>query len=213
MSSGGQRPRGPERTKVMATAKRSARSKLAHLRAPKDKTNIEEIADMLDLPKWEDIDERNADSRMEAGHYARKEALADGDTEEEADEKAEKAEMEADSELYNQWYDAVEHVAEKLFDEHGLKLVGKKYKAKKRQSNRPFDFTIVPEKSWEHAASRIMTTINGVGSFEFSSVKEFMDSGPYTAREAVLNHLHWIKDWPRVYGEGTARGMYDRQVR
>lgn len=207
VSSGGMKPRGPERAKIMATAKRSARSKLAHARMSKDKINVDELAKMFEIPAYEDLDERNIDYVADAGHYAAEHAQKEGLSEREIEEAREEAEMEAQDEVYQPWYDGILHVSEKLFGEHKLELkpIGK--------DKRPWEYKILPKTTWEDAAREIIQTINGVGYFHFNSLKEFMDSGPYTARESVLSHIHWIADWPRVYGEGTARSMYDRYVR
>lgn len=47
-------------------------------------------------------------------------------------------------------------------------------------------------KRWEDAADKIRETINGVGYFTFYSLREFLESGPYTARQAALSHLHCV---------------------
>lgn len=143
----------------------------------------------------------------EAYSYAYKAAIADGATEEEAEEKAQQAEQEEQDEAWGKYADAVYEIAEDLLNKHGLTLVplGK--------GPRPFEFKIEPEKSWEDAAAEIIKTINGVGSFEFASVREFLGSGPYTARQAVLGHLHWIKRYPDVYGDSSPRTRLDRALR
>lgn len=206
-SSGGSKARGAERTAIMTTAKRSARSKLSHLRMAKDSIDIDELAKMFKLSTSEDLMENESENYG----YAYKEAIKDGQTEEEAESIAQKAEEEEQAEGFNKWYDAVEAVAEKLFGEHGLELIGKSIKGKKVK--RPFEFRIVPSKSWSDSAREILKTINGVGTFEFSNLNEFLDSGPYSARDAVLKHLHWISWWPEVYGGSSARRLYDRHVR
>ena len=210
-SSGGGRLVGEARTKIKLTAKRSAKAKAAHLRMAKDSTTIDEIADMFGLPTWEKLDEMNldyyADQRSFAEDYARKK----GASEEDAEQEGYKAEEEAQTELFNKWHDAVMHAAEKLFGEHGLELQGKRVKGK--SVSRPFELKIVPKKSWSDAANKLRETINGVGYFHFNTLKEFLDSGPYTARDAALRHLGWIKDYPAVYGDDSAERMYDRQMR
>ena len=60
---------------------------------------------------------------------------------------------------------------------------------------------------------KIRETINGVGDFHFSSLREFLDSGPYTARQAVLGHLRSIRSYPAVYGGSGAHQMYEQHWR
>jgi len=170
---------------------------------------IEEVADLLGLPAWDDVSEANADHTGEVGHGTYKQALADGASEAEAEEAGLAAQDAAMDEVYANWHGAVESVAEALFREHGLVLAP----ASARGGRHPYDFDVAPAASWRDAAARIMDTIHGVGMFEFGSLREFLDSGPYTPREAVLAHLHWIKDRPAVYGEPRPRRMYERAWR
>lgn len=182
---------------------------MKHASNPKktsDIVNIEKLAEDFKLPEWEDVEKLNIDNIMEAGGYARDEALKEGESEEQAEEAAQKAQDEARDELYRNWHDAVENVAEDLFETHNLTLVPK-------SAAPSYEFKVEPTKTWTEAAESIIDTINGVGMFEFKSVKEFLDSGPYTLREAVLSHLHWIKRYPEVYGEPSPRRMYERAWR
>jgi hypothetical protein len=173
----------------------------------KDKLNTDEIAKLFDIDTYEDLHERNIDNLFEAGSYARKEALDSGASEEEAEAAEMKAEEEADTELFHQWHDGVMAAAEYLFEKHRLVLVPVK------KSDYPFEYRVVPEKSWEDAATAIVETINGVGYFHFSSLREFLDSGPYTPRSAVLTHLHYTARYPEVYGDTSARRIYERSFR
>lgn len=171
-----------------------------------DKTNIDQLAKMFGLPDWDKIDEMNSQHYWEMSRGA-----------EDEDEQL-KAEEEARDEVYGQWYDAVEHAASKLFEEHGLELqpAGKWHPstyAKTKAERRPYDLKIVPSTSWNDAANKIRETVNGVGTFHFNNLKEFLDSGPYSARQAVLSHLGWIRDYPAVYGSSSAHQMYDHHWR
>lgn len=98
-------------------------------------------------------------------------------------------------------------VAERLFAEHKLTLVELKGKY------RGWSWRIRPETTWRDAAAELVTTINGVGMFEFRDVREFCRSGPYTPKEAVLNHVGWIKWHPEVYGDGSAKSMVENEMR
>ena len=55
--------------------------------------------------------------------------------------------------------------------------------------------------------------VNGVDYFHFGTLKEFLDSGPYSGREAVLNHIGYIPQWAEVYGDTDARRIYESHVR
>jgi hypothetical protein len=162
--------------------------------------DVDTLAEAFDLPTWDDTDERNADYYAEqADHYA-------NDPDDEESRFA--AETEAANEVFARWYDAVMAAVEHEFGEHGLTLVPCQVKRRK-SVERPWEYRIVPTESWRDAAGRIMDTINGVGSFEFRTVKEFLDSGPYTAREAVLKHLHWLHRRSDVYGDVSPRRRFD----
>ena len=159
-------------------------------------TTLEDYADKLDCYNWE------------AYQHIHGEALAAGLSEEEADEKARQAEdVERDS-ACEAYRDAVVYAAEKLFGEHGLTLV-----EKRRPKGETYEWNVVPLLSWKAAADLIRRTINGVGIFEFTSTREFLDSGPYTPKQAVMQHLHWIKRWPDVYGEPKPQAMIERRMR
>jgi hypothetical protein len=161
---------------------------------PSDKIDIDRLAQLLDLPAWEKVDEQNQQ------HYWE---MARGAEDEEAQSEAEQA---AQDEVYGQWYDAVEHAASKLLGEHDLELqpVGS------RADKRPHQLKIVPGTSWASSADKIRETINGDGTLHFNDLPEFLTSGPYTARQAVLSHLSWIRRYPHVYGGPGARQLYDQ---
>lgn len=93
------------------------------------KANIDEIANTLGLPTWEKWSENFEyfDTYHHAKERAKQEALDEGESEEEAEtagEKAgEEAEQEEQTEDFNKYYDNLMHVAEQVFEQHGLKLV------------------------------------------------------------------------------------------
>lgn len=126
---------------------------------------------------------------------AMREARAEGKSEEEAEKYAAEAEQAEIDEVLKKYMNELESVFEQMCSDHGLEVT--KHTSKKKG----IYFTLTPKKSWRDAAECIRDTINGVGSFYFSSLKEFLASGPYTAREAVLTHLHWMKRRPDVYGD------------
>lgn len=173
-----------------------------------DTTDLDKLAKLFGIPTSDELSEMNDFS--EAYSAGRREALADGATEDEADEKGLEYEQAEQDELYSRWSDGVTHVADELFGRHGLEL-SPKHPDKK--SGRSFEYKIFPSKSWNDAANKIRETVNGVGDFHFNTLKEFLDSGPYTAREAVLSHLGYISDWPNVYGNSSPSRMYSDYVR
>lgn len=167
-----------------------------------DKISIEQLAKMFDLPDWDRIDEMNQQFYWE---------MSKGAEDEDAQMEAESA---ARDEVYAQWYDAVQHTAYELFGHHELELEPIKGRGADR---RPYMFRIVPaaagKHGWQRAAEALRDTINGVGSFHYNNLREFLDSGPYTARQAVLSHLHWIKRYPDVYGTTSAHRLYEHAWR
>ena len=107
--------------------------------------------------------------------------------------------------LYDKYVSAVESIAEKLLNEHGLTLI---------KNEKKFNYRIMPQQNWLDAAGKVMTTIEGYGMFGYNGrVKEFLRSGPYTAREAVLQHTHWLKEWYAVYCDGNAQDRLSRALR
>lgn len=161
-----------------------------------DKITIEALAKMFGLPDWDRIDELNQEFYWEQARGA------------EGEDAAMEAERAAQDEVFAQWYDAVEHVADKLFAEHGLELV-----PVRKKDRRSFELRVVPIHSWKDAADKIRETVNGAGPFYFHSLREFLNAGPYTARQAVLSHLGWIKHYPAVYGGLGPHQMYENAWR
>jgi len=179
-----------------------------------NKFDLNRLSDLLGVTTPDDyLDKLDSYGNDEAYSYAYKEAIADGKTEEEAEEAAMAAEGEIRDEAWRKYTDAVQAVADDLFEKHNLTLVPVKFKRKVPPGTRPWEYTVEPTKSWEDAAGQLITTINGVGQFEFASVKDFLDSGPYTARGAVLGHLHWIRRYPDVYGDRGIQDRIDRSLR
>lgn len=176
--------------------------------------NIDELAKLFGIPSSEEIDESVCTYGGAYG-FAYKRALSEEKSEEEAEAAAQAAEQEEREEAYQKWYAAVEFAARHEFDLHKLDLVQayKRVRGRKVGSERPYDLRVVAPYGWKEAAREIMRTINGVGMFEFNTLKEFMNSGPYTAREAALQHTHWINRRAEVYGDRSARSLYDGRMR
>lgn len=166
-----------------------------------DRITIDQLAKLLGLPDWESVDERNQH------HYWEMSRGAEG---EDAQINAEQA---AQEEVYRQWYDAVESTAAKLLGEHGLELLAMKHTRKVNQNYRPHTLKIIAYSTWDDAANKIRETINGVGDLHSDTLSEFLKSGPYTAKQAVIAHLGYIKRYPAVYGGPGANQLYDQAWR
>jgi len=185
----------------------------ATMKRLKDTFTLDEIAGLLGVDSWEKIEDRNPDAWGEYySHTFREtkaEAIKDGLDEQTAELRAENAAMEAESEArsesYGKWKNAMLHAAETIIGEHKLEL--------RQLKTKQYLYKLVPAETWRDAAAMLRDTINGYGPFYFNNVQEFLDSGPYTARQAVLEHLHWMKDRAEVYGTSNAErlmGDWDR---
>lgn len=150
-----------------------------------------------------------ADNESSGGTYAYcyREAVNDGKTESEAEEIAQAAEQDEQDEQDKKQLEAILRVSVDAFDTHDLTL------ATVDSGKHRGDYRVTPRKTWRDAAERVRDTINGVGHFHFSSLRELRDSGPYTDREVVLLHLGYIPDRAEVYGTARARHSYDRAMR
>lgn len=151
--------------------------------------------------------------------------LGDDATEEQIEAKA--AELEQESidrecdECNTRYQDALRTVAENLFQEHLLSLTLVEGKWKDDIADGVWEeehFVVEPMKGktlgWYRSASKIIDTINGVGIFEFRTVRELVESGPYpTIEQAVLHHTHWISSYPEVYEGTKARSLVDARMR
>lgn len=154
----------------------------------------------LDIWTSEEMDENNLGNFSGVYDSVYKEAIDDGYTDEEAEEKGREAEDNEYSVLFKDYTNSVERVIRYLFNFHDLELVERK--------NR---YYIEPLKSWKQSAEKVKETINGYGTFYFSSVKEFKETGPYKNYcEAVISHIHWLKYYPEVYGARGYRSVYER---
>lgn len=128
---------------------------------------------------------------------------ANGLSDEDASEAAQRACDEEDGRLYVAERDEVVRVFSKMMEDHDLEV--RAFKSRKRMGY----YHILPKESWRTSMLCIIKTINGHGPFYFSSSEEFITQGPYfTPRIATLLHLHWCKKYPRVYGEKS----YDRLI-
>ena len=175
-----------------------------------DRFSIDEIAKLLGLPDSEKVEDGNLDHVADIGVVAY-EATIDGD-EDAAEAAQSEAEQKAIGVIYSSWHTAVLHAATELFERHGLTL------DPVTEDPHPYEYRVVPSAvtgkrrlpDWKSSVNEIRKTINGVGVFEFKDLQEFLKSGPYTARRAVLRHLHWIRRYPDVYGTTSAQRLYEQ---
>ena len=167
------------------------------------------------LVKWEEMakdlgiktyDQFDFDTSEVYGH-AHREALKEAEgydmdesaAEAFAEEKALEAEGEYSESLFKAYMSALEEAVERTFEPANLDV-----------SFSDWTFRLSPKKSWEDSAKQIIEVINGVGYFHFSTLREFLDSGPYTAREAVEKHLHWMKSYGDVYGDPSPARIFEK---
>ncbi len=171
------------------------------------KLTIDQIAEMFNLPPWEKIDDLNLDNYLECAESA----IADFEgTEEDREEEYYRAQDAASDRFFHAWHNAISQAAEKEFAEHEIILIPRKVQGKVPEY--PYEYWIRPSKTWKRSADLIRETINGVGYFHYTTLSEFVLSGPYTHREAVLSHLHWISRRAEVYGDTSARARYESSI-
>lgn len=172
---------------------------------------IEELADMLGLPGWDDYYERNFDyfaekyyipSMQEQERMYEEEGLDPDDFFDEIEDRALEALSEGEAEEYQNYCYAVEHVANELGQQVFLEF--------DVQCNRDVVDVIVEEDSRD-AAQAVVDLINGVGLMTVMSVEDLMEQEGYESyEELVLDHVHYISQIPEVYGEASAeRQFYD----
>ena len=158
------------------------------------------------MEDYEDLHERNIDYFFSIHDGAEKEALRDGKDPAEADEIGAEAAAEANDRMYEGYeaaaVGAIEKMAEEFFDLNVIEIKGKPGKT-------PTTYKVKPIKSWKQSGEKIVEAINGVGYFYFRDFKDLMRSGPYTEREAVLSHLHYLADIGSIYGTTSLQRKFD----
>ena len=164
--------------------------------------DLDQIAKLFGIDTWDDVDERNSDYYWENSRWAYDEAIKEGLTEEEAQEKQYEAEGADRDEFYSSYKSALLSAAESEFEEMGLIFT-----ALTKNSR---EFQIDPAKTWRVAAENIRETVNGMGHFHFNDLREFLSSGPYTPREAVMQHLGYVARRAEVYGDYGAKYKFER---
>lgn len=188
---------------------------------------LDELSDLFNLPKWDEVEEINLDYFAEFISYeydeARKEELID----EEAERRAMEVESKTINELFKKHHskgftgtieDAISKTINELFKRHCNAITGaientifdQDLELKEIKECQLYEFKPQPGKTWKDVAGKIKDIINGEGTFYYSSVKEFRESIPTTSyRVAALMHLHWLKRYPEVYGTISVRERYE----
>jgi len=168
---------------------------------PKDYETLERLIKVmeLDLPTVEGIDDGNIDWLGEIMTSARKQAIEDGYTDDESEEKAAEAESEEMSLIYENHLSNILRTLNYLLNFHDIELEALK---------KGYYLT---SKSWKEAAGKVANTITGYGTFEFNSAQELRDGLPCrTYCEAAIQHLHWLRHYPEVYGVSSYRRIYEK---
>lgn len=180
----------------------------------KTQITIDQMAELLDLKIPFDFMENVdfANTWTEAWQFKLNELSRNHDHEHSADliddlarEFADKCEDKERDELYSKYCDAIVRVFETFLIHHNLQL--------NTFSKKTVKHFIIPVVSWRDAANHILETVNGVGFFYFNSLRDFLDSGPYSPKQAVMSHLHWMKRYSDVYGGYSPQKLLDSFMR
>lgn len=186
----------------------------------KDTFTVDELAEFFGLPSQSDVDENNWEYVADAGRAAEEETRSEharyadeGDVldESEVEKAREKWEQEAQAEIYGKWHGAVTGAAAELFGNIQLALepVGKEIKI--GRSRYHYKYKVVPATSWEASAEAVRVVIDGIGYAHVGyDLQEFLELGPWTPRQAVLEHLRTASmGYPEVYGSSSAQRIYE----
>jgi len=157
------------------------------------------------MEDYEDLHHNNIDYFFSIQDEAEKEARRDGKDPAEAEEIGAEAAAEANDRMYGGYeaaaVGAIEKMAEEFFDLNVIEI--------KATPKTPTTYKVKPIKSWKQSGEKIVEAINGVGYFYFQNFKDLMRSGPYTEREAVLSHLHYLADVGSIYGAVSLQRKFE----
>lgn len=157
-----------------------------------------------------DLIEDNIDYIFEIAYSVYDEAISFGASEEEAQEARERAQSKAEAEIANAYVDsAVSTIEDQLSEHFALNLIEVTKKDKKGKPTGEQRWQIKPLRTWKESLKLIVETINGVGYYHFDSLREFLDSGPYTEREGCLTHLGYLSDHAEVYGGLSLKRQFE----
>jgi hypothetical protein len=160
-----------------------------------------------------DLIEHNIEHVFQSSKYAYKEAIEEGLDEEEAEEAMQKAQGDHEAAILDAYFDsAVSTIEDQLSEHFALNLIEVSKKNKKGEYTGERRWQIKPLRTWKESLKLIVETINGVGYFHFDSLREFLNSGPYTEREGCLTHLHYLKDHADVYGGQSLERQFESSL-
>lgn len=163
----------------------------------------EEIAKFLDVQGIEELNEQNWEYFSDIRNQVEKEAINDGYSQEEAEQKGYDAEEKVSERMYKGWKSSLEETMEYLLEHHNLSFeIIKKNK---------YETGIkIISSDWQASARKILDTINGVGMFYADTLKEFYETTSVRSyKELVLSHLHWILSYPEVYGKMSPQRYFE----
>ena len=159
----------------------------------------------LDLPTLEEVDEMNMDYFGEIRQGAIESAKADGYSDEEAEKKGDEREAEEMTENSEKYLEAILKTLNYLLNSHHLEL---------NASTKGYYLTTTNQNTWKETAQQVAETITGYGMFEYQNAQALKDGLPCkTFCEAALQHLHWFKHYPAVYGNTNYKEIYNREWR
>lgn len=174
------------------------------MRSLKSVITFDQLCSNLGTETMEEMNDRLMSVGDGCYHAVYTDAIREGCSEEEAEKRGQDSESEELGEYQDKYIRAVKKVSIKLFAEHHLSL--------KETKKNSLIYRIMPDISWRNSADAIRETINGFGYFRFDLMKDFLSSGPYTSRSAVLSHLHCIFDWSEVYEGTKAKYLVEREL-
>ena len=163
---------------------------------------ITDVAEALGMTTYEQLEELNLDYINAIGQAAYDAAIKEGADDVEADEDRLEAEEKEQNVLFLKYEGAVEEVARRLLRAHELDLT---VLPRNKRGIRPLV-------SWDAATMKLMQTINGIGFYTYN-LEEFLDSGPYTARQAVESHWKVLRHAYKVYGDISPARGFERAFR
>ena len=167
----------------------------------------------------EGVYEQNIDTLEDIRFRATVEALREDEdlSQEDAEEIGMKAEEIASNGLFTEYINAATGAIENQLAEHFALDLTEVVKKNRKKQPLSYSYKITPLRTWRESLGLMLQTINGVGYERYSSVREFLDSGPYTEREAVLGHLGYLAQYGKVYGVRSLhdefKGNFDSGVR
>jgi hypothetical protein len=205
---GGYRDEAPRAAKTLTLG--AIKKHLAH--AVSNVYDLEELTEAAGLHTPNQWQDRMDSFERGTYSYTYQEALREGESEERATELAETAEEKERDEEFYRYHGAVMYVLDTAAEGNHLELI-----PTSPEEAYPFEFFVRPrgDFGWEHVAIVVMNTIEGEGYFGYQGdLNAFLDSGPYTARQAVLVHLHVVfATWWNVWQSTSASQVFDRQLR